>query len=222
MLYRSDQIIYGMKSRTFIILIAAAFLILGASGCAEKTEPDPAGLGEDNVTPEIVVPEGKDGNEQITEAENGSERITQGIKVSSRAFEHNASIPKKYTCDGENLNPSLEFSDVPEEAKSLVLILEDPDAPGGTFTHWLVWGLDPASGIEEDRVTGKEGMNDFGKPGYGGPCPPPGTPHRYFFRVYALDTELVLEAGASRAELEAAMTGHVLSEGKLMGRYGRA
>ena len=141
----------------------------------------------------------------------------QGIKVFSSAFESNGTIPRKYTCNGENINPPLEFEGIPEEAESLVLILDDPDAPMKTFTHWIVWNIEPVAKIEEDSVPGIEGINDFRKIGYGGPCPPSGT-HRYFFRVYALDRQLELKAGASRKELENEMMGHIIAEGELMGK----
>lgn len=195
-----------MKTFTFFILVVAA-LIPGFSGCTDNHKSVSGCSGGAYV---------------VSDIENGGGLITENIKFSSRAFKQNASIPKKYSCDGEDINPDLGFVGMPEEAESLVLIMDDPDAPGGTFTHWLAWGIDPASGIAEAERLGTEGMNDFGKVGYGGPCPPRGTPHRYFFRLYALDTELALEEGASRKEFEAAMAEHVLSEGELMGRYGRA
>ncbi|MDD2440391.1 MAG: YbhB/YbcL family Raf kinase inhibitor-like protein [Methanosarcinaceae archaeon] len=147
--------------------------------------------------------------------------MPKAIKISSPAFEAKALIPKKYTCEGKNINPTLEFEKMPEEAKSLVLIMEDPDAPGGSFTHWLSWGLDPKAELLEGKKLGTEGRNDFGKLGYGGPCPPRGTSHSYFFRLYALDTELELKEGASRKELEAAMAGHILAKGELIGNYRR-
>ncbi|MDQ1275686.1 MAG: hypothetical protein QG610_1261, partial [Euryarchaeota archaeon] len=101
-------------------------------------------------------------------------------------FESNSTIPKKYTCNGENINPPLEFTNIPEETESLVLIMDDPDSPMNPFTHWIVWNIEPVAKIEEDSIPGVEGMNNFRKIGYGGPCPSSGT-HRYYFRVYALD-----------------------------------
>lgn len=148
----------------------------------------------------------------------GNENMNiQSIKVFSSAFESNGTIPKKYTCNGKNINPPLEFQGIPEEAESLVLILDDPDAPMKTFTHWIVWNIGPVAKIEEDSIPGIEGMNDFRKIGYGGPCPPSGT-HRYFFRIYALDKQLELKEGASRKELESEMIGHIIAEGELMGK----
>lgn len=145
----------------------------------------------------------------------------QNIKVFSSAFESNGTIPRKYTCDGKNINPPLEFEGIPEEAESMALILDDPDAPMKVFTHWIVWSIEPVAKIEEDSIPGVEGMNDFRKIGYGGPCPPSGT-HRYFFRIYALDKHLELKEGASRKELESAMIGHIVAEGELMGKYSKS
>lgn len=142
------------------------------------------------------------------------------MNVSSSAFEHDGKIPQIYTCDGDNINPPLEFGNMPEGTRSLALIVDDPDAPMGTFTHWVVWGIELGSNIEENNVPGIEGLNDFRKAAYGGPCPPSGT-HRYFFTVYALDTQLDLEAGASREKVEDAMEGHILAKGQLMGKYSR-
>jgi Raf kinase inhibitor-like YbhB/YbcL family protein len=144
----------------------------------------------------------------------------QNIKVFSSAFESNSTIPKKYTCSGENINPPLELGGIPKEAKSLVLIVEDPDAPMKVFTHWIVWNIAPIAKINENSIPGVEGINDFRKIGYGGPCPPSGT-HMYFFRVYALDKQLGLKAGTSRKELESDMREHIIAEGEFMGKYSK-
>jgi Raf kinase inhibitor-like YbhB/YbcL family protein len=144
----------------------------------------------------------------------------RNIKVFSSAFESNRTIPRNYTCNGKNINPPLEFEGIPEEAETLVLIVDDPDAPMKTFTHWIVWNIEPVAKIEKDSIPGVEGINDFRKIGYGGPCPPSGT-HRYFFRIYALDRQLELKAGASRKELESEMIGHIIAEGELMGKYSK-
>ena len=140
------------------------------------------------------------------------------LAVRSIEFSKAGHIPRKFSCEGENVNPPLEISDVPEGAKTLAIIVEDPDAPHGIFYHWLVWNIQPNEPISENSVPGISGTNSFGKIGYGGPCPPSGT-HRYFFKVYALDTELDLEAGANKDALDQAMEGHVLAEGELMGLY---
>ncbi|MEE9289157.1 MAG: YbhB/YbcL family Raf kinase inhibitor-like protein [Bacteroidota bacterium] len=150
------------------------------------------------------------------------------IKPESTAFQEGAMIPKKYTCDGPDVSPPLTWTSVPAETKSLALICDDPDAPMGTWVHWVLFNL-PADTTElpesvppqktlESRA--KQGTNDFGKIGYGGPCPPSGT-HRYYFKLYALGTEVGLEAGITKKELLKAMEGHIIGEGQLMGRYKR-
>lgn len=145
------------------------------------------------------------------------------MKITSSAFQEGGNIPAKFTCDGANVNPPLHIGQVPAEAKSLALIVDDPDAPGGLFIHWLVWGIDSkTTDIAENSVppNALEGKNGFGKSGYGGPCPPSGT-HRYYFRVYALDQTLNLPAGANRGELDGRMKGHIVGQAELMGRSSR-
>jgi Raf kinase inhibitor-like YbhB/YbcL family protein len=142
------------------------------------------------------------------------------LLVKSAAFGNNERIPVKYTCDGADVNPPVTIDGVPEEAKTLVLIVDDPDAMG-TFTHWVVWNI-PATTrrIEENTTPGKEGISSYGKHSYGGPRPPTGT-HRYFFKVYALDTELDLKLSSTKRDVAKAMEGHVLAEGELLGLYSR-
>jgi len=143
--------------------------------------------------------------------------------ISSPVFEHNQKMPSKYTCDGKNINPPLRFSEVPEKAKSLILIIDDPDASMGTWVHWLIWNIEPAIiEIQENSVPigAKEGITSFGKPGYGGPCPPSGT-HRYFFKLYALDAKLDLDKSIEKEDLEQAMKGHILEKAELVGLYAR-
>ena len=142
------------------------------------------------------------------------------ITVSSPAFQSGGTIPTQFTCKGANQNPPLQFHGVPKEAKSLVLIVDDPDAPGGLFTHWIVWNIEPGSAqLGENSVpTGAaQGTNDFGKLGYGGPCPPSGT-HRYYFRLLALDQKLDLKPGVKRAALDRALSSHILARGEMMAR----
>jgi Raf kinase inhibitor-like YbhB/YbcL family protein len=151
------------------------------------------------------------------------------MKLTSPAFEDGGFIPTRHTCDGEDVSPALEWTGVPEGAKSLALICDDPDAPAGTWVHWVIYDIPPSlAGLPEaippTEVTAegaKQGKNDFRRTGYGGPCPPPGSPHRYFFKLYALDTEPGLPAGATKADLLRVMEGHVLAEAQLAGRYGR-
>lgn len=143
---------------------------------------------------------------------------TKLLKIDSPAFKNEEPIPSQYTCEGENINPPLTIGEIPGETKSLALIMEDPDAPNGTFDHWLVWNIPVTGSIGEKSNQGIAGINDFGKSGYGGPCPPTGT-HRYFFRVYALDVELDLEADASKKMLLEAIDDHVLAMGELMAKY---
>jgi len=142
------------------------------------------------------------------------------LLIISSVFENKGSIPTKYTCDGDDVNPPLEIEGIPENTKSLVLIVDDPDAPMGTWDHWIVWNIPPTEKIEENSVPGVEGLNDFRRRSYGGPCPPSGT-HRYFFKVYALDTELNLKPNSRKKDVERAMRGRVLAQGEILGLYRR-
>lgn len=145
------------------------------------------------------------------------------MQLTSPAFAHNQPIPSSYTCDGADMNPPLVISDVPANAKALALIVDDPDAPRGDWVHWLLWNITPeTSGISEHTVpTGAaEGTTDFGRTGWGGPCPPSGT-HRYVFKLYALDTELNLPSTTRKEELEKAMEGHIVARTDLIGTYTR-
>ncbi len=161
-------------------------------------------------------------------AEMKQERTTE-FRISTHAFGDGGLIPVKYTCGGANVSPALSWSEPPEGTRSLVLRVEDPDAPSGTWYHWLVWNIPGhAGGIwEHVATTGRlpggmtQGGNSFGKMGYGGPCPPVGQTHRYFFKLYALDTMLDLPAGANSLQLGHAMRGHVKAVTEWMGRYGR-
>jgi Raf kinase inhibitor-like YbhB/YbcL family protein len=145
------------------------------------------------------------------------------MKITSSAFQEGGNIPSKFTCDGSDTSPPLQITGVPSEAKSLVLIADDPDAPSGLFTNWLVWNIPPQTNsiAEGGAPKGVHGTNDFGKSGYKGPCPPPGT-HRYSFKIFALDRELDLRALAKRSQVDAAMKGHVIAQGELVGRYARS
>jgi Raf kinase inhibitor-like YbhB/YbcL family protein len=142
------------------------------------------------------------------------------LEVSSPAFNDRDSIPDKYTCDGLNISPPLVIEHIPDEARSLVLVMDDPDAPHGTFVHWVMWNIPVTHHILENDVPGIEGMNDFGRTRYGGPCPPSGT-HRYYFKIYALDDLLELPSTTDKAALEEAIHGHVLAFGETIGLYRR-
>jgi len=145
------------------------------------------------------------------------------MKISSPAFQEGGTIPEKFSKSGQNVNPELRIGGVPAEAKSLALIVDDPDAPVGLFTHWLVWNIDPkTSEIAENSVPkgAVQGTNDYPNLGYGGPQPPSGT-HRYYFKIFALDRMLDLKSGAKRREVDAAMRGHVIAQGELMSRYSK-
>jgi Raf kinase inhibitor-like YbhB/YbcL family protein len=150
----------------------------------------------------------------------GNTRMT----ISSPAFENNDTIPRIYTCDEQNINPSLIFSNIPQRAKSLTLIVDDPDAPNGTWVHWTVFNIPPTTtNIAENSVPPEStlGTTSFGKTGYGGPCPPSGT-HRYFFRLYALNTVLKADTKTTKATLEKEMQGHILDQAEIVGLYRRA
>jgi len=143
------------------------------------------------------------------------------LTIKSPAFQHNSPIPKKYSCDGEGTNPPITIEGIPKETKSLALVADDPDAPGGTFDHWVVWNIPPSTTkIVEHAVPGAEGLNSARQKGFMGPCPPSGT-HRYFFKVYALDVELGLGAKSTKRDLEKAMQDHILAKGQLIGLYHR-
>jgi len=145
------------------------------------------------------------------------------LKLSSPAFKHNESIPSKYTCDGADVNPPLMIENVPSGTKSLALIVDDPDAPAGTWVHWVVWNMGPSTiEIKENSIPSGalQGFNDFRKTDYGGPCPPSGT-HRYFFKLYTLDMMLSLDPKTKKADLERAMKGHILAQCELIGLYKR-
>lgn len=143
------------------------------------------------------------------------------LVVTSGAFAPDGIIPVTYTCDGDDINPSLHIENIPQGTKSLVLIVDDPDAPMGVFDHWVVWNIPPSHNvIKENEVPGVEGLNDFGKHHYEGPCPPSGV-HRYFFTVYALDKKLDIDQRSRSAKVKVAMKGHILAEGELVGLYSR-
>jgi Raf kinase inhibitor-like YbhB/YbcL family protein len=147
-----------------------------------------------------------------------TDKIKTKLTISSPSFKHEGLIPRTYTCQGSNINPSLVIESIPKEALSIALIMDDPDAPGGTFDHWLVWNIPPVKVIPENSHPGLEGMNSRGDLGYTGPCPPSGT-HRYFFKVYATDILLETKKGATKEKLEFALQNHTIAYGELIGLY---
>lgn len=142
------------------------------------------------------------------------------LTITSPAFLQDHFIPSQYTCDGADINPPLQINGIPASAKHLAIIVDDPDAPGGTWVHWVAWNLPVADHIPEYTRLGAEGRNDFGRHQYNGPCPPSGT-HHYHFKVYALDDTLYLPVSSNKAELERGMAGHILAFGELIGLYKR-
>ncbi len=150
------------------------------------------------------------------------------IKLTSSAFEDGGMIPSKYTCDGDDVSPPLKWDNVPEEVRSIALICDDPDAPMGTWVHWVLFNLPAGARELSENVPAdntladgaRQGLTDFGRVGYGGPCPPGGT-HRYFFKIYALDVQVELASTARKQDLLGAMEGHILAEGQLVGKYKR-
>lgn len=185
-----------------IIIVGIGYLIFGSRGKSESLEFR------------------QRGDNPIQREESGKEK---DMEIKSAAFEDGDVIPVNYTCDGENISPPLSISGVPEVVKSLVLIIDDPDAPAGTWNHFLAWNIDPkTTEIKEGQVPQGAvlGKNDFGKLEYGGPCPPSGT-HRYLFRLLGLDILLDLQEGAVRSELDKAIQNHVIETALLMGKYSR-
>jgi Raf kinase inhibitor-like YbhB/YbcL family protein len=145
------------------------------------------------------------------------------IQITSSAFKEGDKIPRQYTCDDKNISPPLDWTGVPVNSTSLTIIMDDPDAPAGTWVHWVLFDLKPdINGLGEGKSeNGIQGKNDFGQTGYGGPCPPRGSNHRYFIKIYALDIQLGIKTGASKAQVENLMKGHILAQGQLMGKYAR-
>src|SRR5712664_425158 len=198
-----------MLTRTRILTLLMSLVLLGCANRppASATRPQPS----------VQMP-----------ATNSPQDKKMSIQVTSVAFKEGQPIPRQYTCDGVNVSPPLEWAGAPKTAKTIAIIADDPDAPSGTWVHWVLYNV-PAENIgmvenlpatESLKAGGFQGKNDFGNIGYGGPCPPSGT-HRYFFKIYALDSELPLKAGATKADLEKAMEGHIVAQGQLMGTYSR-
>ncbi|WP_135612793.1 YbhB/YbcL family Raf kinase inhibitor-like protein [Methanococcoides sp. AM1] len=200
-----------MHTFTKIVILVTIMLSIATSGCATN------GTDEPEPIPDIIENQDHVAEQDSTDNIN-KEQST--FKISTSAFENNGEIPSRYTCDGDNINPELIPGILPKGTENLVLIVDDTDAPGGMFTHWIVWNIEPGSMIRENTIPGVQGLNDFKTTDYAGPCPPSGT-HRYFFRIYALDTMLDLVSGSTRTDLEQAMQDHIIAEAELMGTYSR-
>ena len=165
----------------------------------------------------------------LSEEQTRSKKEVKAVQLTSSAFKEGGPIPTRHTCDGEDLSPPLKWTSVPPGTRGLALICDDPDAPVGTWVHWVLYGLGPTATELKEGVPATEkipggaiqGINDFKRLGYGGPCPPRGPAHRYFFKLYALDTEITLKPRSTKNDLLRAMEGHILSEGKFMGTYRR-
>jgi Raf kinase inhibitor-like YbhB/YbcL family protein len=168
------------------------------------------------------------GRDAGTEPEMSDEEVAMTIELTSTAFNAGEAIPAIYTCDGDDISPPLQWQNLPEGTGSLALIMDDPDAPRGTWVHWVLYNIPPSTGELPENVApadslpggGSQGRSSWNRVGYGGPCPPGGT-HRYFFKLYALDAELDLAPGATKEQLLAAMEGHILAQGELVGTYAR-
>jgi len=164
-----------------------------------------------------------------TPTASSAEEAAMSIQLTTTAFTDGNPIPTEFTCDGSDVSPELKWTGVPASTKSLALICDDPDAPSGTFVHWVIYGIPPGENQLPKAVPStptldsgaRQGKNGFGTTGYRGPCPPRGGPHRYFFRLYALDAAIDAPAGASRAQIDGAMKGHIIAQGQLMGKYQR-
>ena len=211
-------------SKQYSILILFCCLALVAVGCAPAPEPaeEPAPVMEEEVVVEEVFP--TDTPLPPTEepvAKEEEEPAMIEMTLTSPAFAQDEAIPLQFSCDGDDISPELAWAGIPEGAASLVLILDDPDAPVGTWDHWLLFDMPPdLEGLPQGGTAGTDGNNSWNRTGYGGPCPPGGT-HRYFFKLYALDTTLDLPVGTAKGALEAAIEGHILGQVELMGTYTR-
>lgn len=196
-------------------LIAGFALALIGTACSAASEDAAPGTSSPTTTavPTTIAPS----TTVVTETTTTMELLD--MELASPAFESGKPIPPRYSCDGENISPHLDISSLPDGTAALALILDDPDAPGGTWDHWIAYDIGPVTTIDEgDHAIGTGGLNSWRETGYGGPCPPSGV-HRYFFKLFALDTELGLGEGAAKAEVLNAMEGHVLADATLMGTF---
>jgi Raf kinase inhibitor-like YbhB/YbcL family protein len=205
-----------------ISLILVCLLVITSAGCVPS--PEPAEI----IEPEPQEPSGEDAHAEDSESEgevphtDDEEDGPVAMALTSPSFNEGEPIPVKFSCDGDDISPELDWFGTPEGTVSMALIMDDPDAPVGTWVHWVLYDLPmDLSGLREGMTgVGQDGTNSWNRTGYGGPCPPSGT-HRYFFKLYALDTDLDLEPGTDKESLLAAMEGHILGQAELMGTYSR-
>lgn len=203
-------------------LILVCLLVIISTGCVPS--PEPAEI----IDPEPLEPSDEDAHSEGLESESevphpvDEEVGPVAMALASPSFNEGDPIPLKFSCDGEDISPELDWFGIPEGTVSLALIMDDPDAPGSTWVHWVLFNLPmDLSGLREGMTgVGQDGTNSWNRTGYGGPCPPSGT-HRYFFKLYALDTNLDIKSGANKDALEEAMEGHILGQAELMGTFNR-
>lgn len=218
-----------MSRKTIFVCLFCVLLILLA-GCAPAPDApeEPAAVVEESVEEEVIptdtpLPPTVEEEEEAEEAAAADEvEVDMEMSLTTPAFNHEEAIPVQYSCDGENVSPDLDWFGIPEGTQSLALIMDDPDAPGGTWVHWVLFNIPgDMPGLQQGMTgVGVDGSNSWGTTGYGGPCPPGGT-HRYFFKLYALDLLLELAPGADKQAVLGAIEGHVLGEAQLMGTYSR-
>jgi len=208
--------------RRLTVILALCVLPVALIACKGAKQQQPSGTA--------TTPGAMGAQDTAASGHNKAGGMAMGaITVTSTAFTDGTTIPKQYTCEGKDMSPPLSWSGVPSSAKTVAMILDDPDAPMGTWTHWVIWNI-PATtttlseGMAKDAsVSGgiRQGKNSWPKTGYNGPCPPPGKAHRYYFTLYALDTSLSIPDSSNRSQLEAAMKGHILAQGQLLGMYAK-
>jgi hypothetical protein len=204
-----------------LLFLLSVIIFIGA-GCSNPPSNSTNNTNNQNNSEQSGKLNDIETNSGLTTApEDKTEKITKDspMLLTSANFTSGGTIPAKYTCDGQDVNPVLNISDVPENTKSLALVLEDPDAPGGVFVHWVIWNIDPKTSIiPENFKLGKAGVNDFDETRYGGPCPP--SNHRYYFRLYALDNNVEIKGLLNASQLLTTIDGHILAQAELMGKYG--
>lgn len=221
-----DKIALAVLTTSFSLLMAETVtpppaILTPAPATAPATVPiQPAAVPTSAAKPAPVVTPVP--VQPAVPAEKQAKEEVPAMKIMSSAFEPNKPIPSKHTCEGGDVSPALSFDVIPTDAKSLALVVDDPDAPSGNFVHWVAWNIPPTKqGLGEGALVLNQGLNSFGETRYRGPCPPRGKAHHYHFKVYALDTMLNLPYGIHKADLEKAMVSHVLAEGELIGTYQR-